>query len=72
MRRLSQLPSSFGQHSSNVMIVFGTVLAHQGGWDEIFLVVGPLLILWALLVLANRRAKRMDTDSGSPSQSDKG
>ncbi len=69
MRRLSQLPSSFGQHSSNVMFVFGMVFAHQGGWDEILLVVGPLLILWGLLLLANRRAKRLadETDSATHS-----
>lgn len=35
------------------------VLAHEGGWDEIALVAGPLLLLWLLLVLANRRAKRI-------------
>lgn len=34
------------------------VMAHQGGWDEIALVAGPLLLLWGLLVLANRRARR--------------
>ena len=39
-----------------------TVLAQKGGWDEIALVVGPLLLLWLLLVVANRRAKRMSHD----------
>ncbi|MFM8484073.1 MAG: hypothetical protein ACKOBT_12090, partial [Actinomycetota bacterium] len=32
-----------------------TVLAHQGGWDEILLVVGPLAVIAALLVIAKRR-----------------
>lgn len=36
----------------------GWVLAHQGGWDEILMVVAPLLLLWGLLSLANRRARR--------------
>lgn len=31
-------------------------LAHQGGWDEILMVAGPLLVFAAVLVLANRRA----------------
>lgn len=31
------------------------VLAHQGGWDEIALVVGPLIVVAGLLWLANRR-----------------
>lgn len=33
-----------------------TLLAHQGGWDEILLVAGPVAILAGLLWLANRRA----------------
>lgn len=31
-------------------------LAHQGGWDEILMVVAPLALFWFLLRLANRRA----------------
>lgn len=33
------------------------IVAHQGGWDEILMVVTPLLLLWGLLMLANRRAQ---------------
>lgn len=40
------------------------VFAHEGGWDEILLVAGPLVLLFLLLVIANRRAKRLnETDS---------
>jgi hypothetical protein len=35
-----------------------TVFAHQGGWDEVLLVVGPLVIIGGLLHLANRRLKK--------------
>ncbi len=35
------------------------VLAHQGGWDEILLVLGPILAIGALLWLAKRRVDRM-------------
>jgi hypothetical protein len=35
-----------------------TLLAHQGGWDEILLVVGPILLVVALLWLARRRITR--------------
>ena len=35
------------------------VLAHEGGWDEILLVAGPIVVLGAILWLANRRADRM-------------
>jgi hypothetical protein len=31
------------------------MLAHQGGWDEMLLVVGPLVLIGAALWLANRR-----------------
>jgi hypothetical protein len=32
------------------------VFAHQGGWDEALFVLAPLLVIGALLLLANRRA----------------
>ncbi len=35
------------------------VIAHQGGWDEILAVVGPLLLIAGLLMVANRRAGRL-------------
>lgn len=31
-------------------------IAHQGGWDEILLVAGPLAVFGGALWLANRRA----------------
>ena len=34
------------------------VLAHQGGWDEILLVLTPIGLFAGLLWLANRRANR--------------
>jgi hypothetical protein len=33
------------------------MLAHQGGWDEILLVLGPIAIIAGLLVLAKKRVK---------------
>lgn len=33
------------------------LFAHQGGWDEILLVVGPLAIIGLALWLANRRVQ---------------
>ncbi len=35
------------------------VLAHQGGWDEILLVGGPLVVFAGLLWLAKRRAEKL-------------
>ena len=33
-----------------------SILAHQGGWDEIALVGGPIIVFAGLLVVARRRA----------------
>jgi hypothetical protein len=34
------------------------LLAHQGGWDEILLVAGPIVVILGLLVLVKRRLDR--------------
>ena len=33
----------------------GTVIAHQGGWDEILLVAGPIVVIVVLLAVVKRR-----------------
>lgn len=38
------------------------VLAHQGGWDEILLVLAPIALFAGLLFVANRRAERLGDD----------
>ena len=40
--------------------VLATVIAHQGGWDEILFVVVPIVIFAGLLAVANRRASRIE------------
>ena len=49
------------------MAALGDILAHQGGWDEIALVAGPIVVLGGILWLANRRADRIagGSDGGS-------
>lgn len=39
-----------------------TLLAHQGGWDEILFVLAPLILFAVLLLLARRRVVRLDND----------
>ena len=34
-----------------------SLLAHQGGWDEILMVVGPLAVVGLLLWMANKRVE---------------
>jgi hypothetical protein len=33
------------------------VLAHQGGWDEILLIAGPIVVVIGLLALVKRRVE---------------
>lgn len=36
------------------------LLAHQGGWDEVVLVLAPVGLFTVLLWVANRRAAKLD------------
>jgi len=36
-----------------------TMLAHQGGWDEIMFILGPIAVVALLLGLAKRRVDQM-------------
>jgi hypothetical protein len=38
------------------------LLAHQGGWDEILLVAGPMAIVVLLIRLARKRANAIQGD----------
>jgi hypothetical protein len=42
------------------------VLAHNGGVDEIAMVLGPIALLAGLLWLANRRAIRLENEAKDP------
>ena len=48
--------------------MMGTVLlAHQGGWDEVLLVLLPIALFAFLLFVANKRAERLaDEDETEP------
>jgi len=35
-----------------------SLLAHQGGWDEILLVAGPIAVIVGLLVIVKKRLDR--------------
>ena len=45
---------------ATAMGIPATVLAHQGGWDEILLVAGPIALVVGLLALARRRVIRAE------------
>lgn len=40
--------------------MLASVVAHQGGWDEFLFVAVPIAIFAAMLVVANRRAVRIE------------
>jgi hypothetical protein len=44
------------------------VLAHQGGWDEILLVAGPVALFALLLWRANKKAARLADDDNDSRQ----
>ncbi len=52
--------SGFGRglRSLDPVMLLAAVLAHQGGWDEILLVLVPIVVVAWLLWLAKRRVSR--------------
>lgn len=36
------------------------LVAHQGGWDEVLLVAGPVVVIIVALSLAKRRVDRLE------------
>jgi Zn-dependent protease with chaperone function len=48
------------------------LLAHQGGWDEILLVLAPIAVVGALLWVARRRVARADEAGGRASADPEG
>lgn len=43
-----------------------SVLAHQGGWDEMLLIVGPIALVGGLMWLAKRRVEHAHPDGVTP------
>ncbi len=48
------------------------ILAHQGGWDEVLLVLGPLVLVGGALWLANRRVSRQLAEQGPAGEGERG
>ena len=45
------------------------MIAHQGGWDEILLVLGPIAVIVGLLMLARKRVEAAErARSAAPEQ----
>jgi hypothetical protein len=41
------------------MSALSAILAHQGGWDEMLLVLGPIILIVGILAVVKRRVDRM-------------
>ena len=52
------------------MVPTAAMLAHQGGWDEIMLVGGPMVVIAGLLVLAKRRVDATVAEQATGPKSD--
>lgn len=50
------------------MAAITTVLAHQGGWDEILFVLAPLLLFAVLLLMARRRVAETNPDGADDAE----
>ena len=44
------------------------VIAQQGGWDEILLVLGPIAVIVGLLMLARKRVEDAERAKSAPGQ----
>jgi len=49
-----------------------SVLAHQGGWDEILMVLTPIAVFALLLKLANSRANKAQAAAAERQAADDG
>jgi hypothetical protein len=65
MDPFSPIPSAIAER----LLAAGPLTAHQGGWDEILMVIAPILLFAGLLYSANRRANRLrQTADGEASE----
>ena len=51
-------------------MIANSILAHQGGWDEILIIIGPIAAIVGIVALVRRRlhreAEETETDVASP------
>ena len=46
-----------------------SIVAHQGGWDEILLVGGPIVLIIGVLAIAKKRVDRLHGADAAPESS---
>jgi hypothetical protein len=53
-RPFNQLPP----YDFDSVVATGALLAHQGGWDEILMLLAPVVVIAAVLAITKRRVDR--------------
>ena len=47
-------------------MIANSILAHQGGWDEILIIIGPLaVIVWVVALVRHRIRREANAEAGS-------
>lgn len=50
-------------------MIANSILAHQGGWDEILIIIGPIALIVGIVALVrrrlNREAQEADAEQGN-------
>lgn len=46
-------------------MIANSILAHQGGWDEILIIVGPIAAIVGIVALVRRRLRHEAAESDS-------
>lgn len=46
-------------------MIANSILAHQGGWDEILIIIGPIAAIVGIVALVRRRLNR-ETEEATP------
>lgn len=67
---MQQMSWSWSPVVGHILADAPTLFAHQGGWDEMLMVVVPVAAFAALLYGANRRASQLNSDTPSPTGDD--
>ena len=51
-------------------MIANSILAHQGGWDEILIIIGPLaVIVWVVALVRHRMRREAKAGSGADAAS---
>ena len=65
---MEQLSWSWSPVVGHILADASALFAHQGGWDEMLMVIVPVAAFAALLYGANRRASRLGEGNGTASE----